>query len=270
MFRSIVHALVLAGNPEAARTVVARISTMAVREQDSEKKRGILGPLAAAQADVGDFTAALRTVEPIKSDFFVQHTFIAAIATAQAQQGDVAGALAILAGVPQGLNVGTLQAMSRTLSDLGDYTGARAVVDKMNGPGERAYGLASLAFEQCDKDPAGANLNVTLAWELAQGERIRAEPYMFQNAVKFVAATRARLGDFTGALEIINGSDLQDKAWPLAILSQAMVRVGKKEAALALSKSQDAPRARANSLLQIASSLMDQIEAASRKAAPPR
>ncbi len=214
MFRSIVHALVLAGNPEAARTVVARISTMADREQDSERKRGILGPLAAAQADVGDFTAALRTAEPIKSDFFVQQTFIAAIATEQARQGDVPGALTTLAGVPQGLNVGMLQGMSRTLSDFGNYTGALAVVDKMKGPGERAYGLASLAFEQCDKDPVGANLNVSLAWKLAQEERHQAQPFMFQNAVKFVAATRARLGDSAGALEIINGPDLQDKAWP--------------------------------------------------------
>jgi hypothetical protein len=265
MFRSIVHALVLAGNPEAARTVIARISTMAVQEQDSEKKKGILGPLAAAQADVGDFTVALRTVEPIKSDFFAQQTVIAAIATEQARQGDVTEALVTLAGIPQGSNVGTLQAMSRTLSDLGNYSGARAVVDKMKGPGERAYGLASLAFEQCDKDPVGANLNVTLAWKLAQEERHQAQPFMFQNAVKFVAATRARLDDFTGALEIINGPDLQDKAWPLAVLAQAMISVGKKDAALALSKSQDAPLVRANSLLQIASSLMDQIEAANNK-----
>jgi hypothetical protein len=122
MFQSIVHTLVLTGNPEIARTVVARISAMAVQERDPEKRKGILGPLAAAQADVGDFTTALRTVEPIKSDF-VGQTFMTAIATEQARQGDVPGALATLASIPQGLNVGALQEMSRTLSDLGNYPG---------------------------------------------------------------------------------------------------------------------------------------------------
>lgn len=268
MFRSIVHTLVLAGNPEDARNVVARISAMALQEPDSEKKTGILGPLAAAQADVGDFSAALRTIEPIKSDFFGQ-TFLIAIATEQARHGDVGVALATLADTPQGWNVAALQEMSRTLSDLGNYVGARAAVDKMTGPGERAYGLADLAFQQADKDPAGAESNVALAWKLTQEGRSEAPSYVFQNAVTFVAATRAKLGDFAGALEIIDGPDLQDKAWPSAVLAQAMVELGKKDAALALSKSQGAPRVRANILLQVATSLMDQMEATNGKADVP-
>jgi len=136
----------------------------------------------------------------------------------------------------------------------------------MKGP-ERAYGLADLAFQQADNDPAGAKINVALAWKLAQEAGNQTPSYVFQNAVTFVAATRARLGDFAGALEIIDGTDLQNKAWPVAILVQAMVGVGKKDAALALSKSQTAPPVRADSLLQIARSLMDQIEAANDKAA---
>lgn len=198
LFRSIVHTLVLAGNADAARTVLAQISAMAVQESDPEKKKGILGPLAAAQADVGDIAAALYTMEPIKSDFFAQ-TFMMAIADEQARQGDVAGALATLAGIPHGLSMIALQEMSRTLSDSGNYSGARAAVDKMSSPGERAYGLASLAFEQCDNDPAGARLNVALAWTLAQQNRTQAPSYVFQNAVRFVAATQAwRLHGSTG------------------------------------------------------------------------
>ncbi len=266
MFGSIVHALVLAGNVNTARTVLARLSAMAAKEQDPEKRKGILGPLAAAQADVGDVSTALRTIEPIKSDFFVQ-TYVTEIAIVQAQQGEVAAALATLSSVPQGF---TLQQMSRALSGIGNYAGARTAVDKIEDAEQRAYGLADLAFEQADKDPAGAKLNVASAWKLAQEARSQAPPYVFQNAVTFVAATRARLGDFAGALEIINGPDLQSKSWPLAVLAQAMVGSGQKDAALALARSQAEPPTRANALLQIATSLMDQIETANKKAPAPK
>ena len=210
MLRSIAHSLVLVGNKDVARTIVARISAMASQEQDPEKRKGILGPLAAAQADVGDFAAARRTIAPIRSDFFAR-IFFEEIASERARQGDITGALATLSSMPKGFGLPDLQEISRTLSDAGDYNGARTVVEKMRDPGERAYGLADLAFQQADKDPAGAKLNVTLAWKLTQEARGKAPSYIFQNAVEFVAATRARLRDFAGALEIINGPDLQRK-----------------------------------------------------------
>jgi hypothetical protein len=237
MYERIVHALALAGNRDDARTVVAYISDMAAKEQDSEKRNGILGTLAEAQADIGDFTAALLTAEPLKSAYNAD---------------------------------GVLQPIaSRTLSDSGNYAGARAAVDKINDPGQRASALASLAFEQAVKDPVGSKVNVTLAWRLAQEARDKAPSYVFQNSVQMVAAARARMGDFAGALEIINSAVILNKAWPLACLVQGMVEAGKKDEALSLARSQDVPLARADALLQIARSLKYQIETANNKAAPP-
>jgi tetratricopeptide (TPR) repeat protein len=267
MYERVVHALALAGNRDDARTVVSYISDMAAQERDSEKKNGILSTLAEAQADIGNFAAALRTAEPLKSAYNGEGIF-QPIAMEQARQGDVAAALATLARVPQGSAFVALLGMSRTLSDLGNYAGARAAVDKINDPGQRASALASLAFEQAVKDPAGAKLNVTLAWKLAQEARDKAPSYVFQNSVTLVAAARARMGDFAGSLEIINGPDLLNKAWPLACLVQGMVEAGNKDEALALARSQDAPLARADALLQIARSLMYQIETANNKAGP--
>jgi hypothetical protein len=239
---------------------------MASQEQDAEKRNGILGTLAVAQADIGDFAAASRTAEPLKSSYNGVG-ILQPIAMEQARQGDVAAALATLARAPQESALFALIVMSRTLSDSGNYAGARAAVDRITDPGQRPFALASLAFEQAVKDPAGAKVNVDLAWKLAREARDKVPSYVFQNAVTFVAAARARMGDFAGALEIINGPELLNKAWPLACLVQGMVEAGKKDEALTLARSQDAPLARADALLQIARSLMYQIEAANPKAA---
>jgi hypothetical protein len=268
MYERIVHALALAGNRDDARTVVAYISDMAAKEQDSEKRNGILGTLAEAQADIGDFTAALLTAEPLKSAYNADGV-LQPIAMELARQGDVAAALDILADTPTRSVLPALLGMSRTLSDSGNYAGARAAVDKINDPGQRASALASLAFEQAVKDPVGSKVNVTLAWRLAQEARDKAPSYVFQNSVQMVAAARARMGDFAGALEIINSAVILNKAWPLACLVQGMVEAGKKDEALSLARSQDVPLARADALLQIARSLKYQIETANNKAAPP-
>jgi hypothetical protein len=269
MYRTIVHELALAGNRDGAQAVLARISAMAVKEPDSEKKRAIWGPLAEAQADVEDFAAARQTMELRKSDFFGE-AILGAIAVEQARHGDVAGALATVADITGGLDRPALQEMSRMLSQSGDYAGARAAVEQMKGPGERAYGLADLAFQQVDKDPKGARSTAALAWSAAQESKDKAPSYVHQNAVKFVAATRARLGDVEAALEIINSPELRDKKWPLQNLVQFMTEAGKKDQALALARSQPVTEVRVYCLLTIASSLMDRIEAENRKDVVPQ
>jgi hypothetical protein len=265
MYERIAHTLVLAGNRDGAATVVAHISVMAAGEQDSDKKMCILGPLASAQADLGDFTAALKTADLLKSE--MEHEFaLQAIANEQARQGDVAAALATAAQLHQSDSL--LQGIARTFEDSGDYDGARAAVDKMKGPGERASGLATLAWHQVDKDPAGAKITTGLAWEATRESKGEAPSHVYRNALEFTAAARARLGDVAGALKIINGPDI-DSVWPLQNLIQFMVEAGKKDEALALSRSQKSRRSRAYSLLGVAQSLMDQLESANNKTSAP-
>lgn len=153
-----------------------------------------------------------------------------------------------------------LQGMSRALSGVGNYTGARAASDKIGDPGQRAFAIASLAFEQAAKDPAGAKLNADAAWKLAQDARPHSPSYVFQNAASQIAATRARMGDTVGALQIIDGPDLHDRSWPLAILVQKLVRDGQKDAALAVARGEGSPRVRANAQLGIATSLLDELK----------
>jgi hypothetical protein len=208
---------------------------------------------------LGDFTSALRTAKLLKSDFF-GHATLPAIAVEQARQGNVAAALATTGDLSQQSASLALQEIARTLEDLGDYVGARAAVDRIKGAGERAYGLAALAFEQAGKDPAAARVTVDLAWKATQSSKSNVLSNVYQNALEFVAATRARLGDIAGALEMINGPDLQRKEWPLQNLIQFMVESGKKDDALALSRSQAAPRLRASCLLVVARTLMYKID----------
>lgn len=268
MYEKIVSMLALAGNRDGALPVVARLSEMAAEEQDPEKKKAIWGPLAEAQADVGDFAAALRTAKPLKSDFD-SDLILGRIITEQARLGHLAAARAMVGHLPRESVSGALEDIASTRAELGDYVGAREAIDRMKAPGQRASGLADLAFAQVDRNPAAARVTVTLAWKATQKARGKAPSYVYQNALEFVAATRARMGDFAGALEIINGPDLQRKDWPLANIVQIMVEAGKKDEALALSRSQDAPQVRADCLLEVARSLMDQIEAASKKTAGP-
>jgi hypothetical protein len=60
MYQRIVHAMVLAGNRDGALPVVADISAMAARAHDPDRKMAILGPLAEAQADVGDWVRDIK------------------------------------------------------------------------------------------------------------------------------------------------------------------------------------------------------------------
>jgi hypothetical protein len=184
------------------------------------------------------------------------------IAVEQARQGNLAGALETIGGLSKQPASLALLEISRTLADLGDYAGARAAVDRMKGAEDRAYGLADLAYEQAGKNAAAARLAVDLAWKATQSSRGKAPSYGYQNALEFVAATRARLGDIAGALEVINGPDLQRevingpdlqrKEWPLENLVQFMVESGKKADALALSRSQASPALRASCLTEAA------------------
>jgi hypothetical protein len=206
LYETIVKALVSAENLTAARALVARMSAMAARSRGLEKT-GMLASLALAQADVGNMANALRTIQPVKTDFSLQSS----------------------------------------------------AADKIGDRGQRAFALASLAFEQAAKDPAGAKLNADAAWKVAQEARDQSPSYVFQNAIEFVAVARARMGDIVEALGIIQGPDLQKKSWPIAMLVQRMVEDGYKDTALTLARGQGSIVTRANALLQIATSLIDQL-----------
>jgi hypothetical protein len=67
------------------------------------------------------------------------------------------------------------------------------------------------------------------------------------------------MGDIVEALGIIQGPDLQKKSWPIAMLVQRMVEDGYKDTALTLARGQGSIVTRANALLQIATSLIDQL-----------
>jgi hypothetical protein len=258
LYQAIVSAMVRAGDREEARPVVARIQAMAAGERDAEKRKGIAGPLAYAQADMGDFDAALETAAAIGSEL-TGDVVLGEIADEQARQGDAAGALRTAQSLKNSFSA--LQQIERTLADRGDFTNARAAVDLMSGPGERAAGLADLAFQQADKSPGEAKTTADLAWQEAQKARGEAPAYVYGNAVEFIAAARARMGDIDGAMAIVKGDPgLQNQLWPLQNVVQRLVTEGRNGEALKLARSQAQARIRASLLETVASSLLYRIQ----------
>ena len=232
MYQVIVHAVVLAASRADAQPAMTRISAMAAQQRDPEKLKGILWPLAYAQADMGDFPAALKTAAQV--DSLVSSVVMREIAVEQARHGDATGALATAKAEP-----GAIREVVRALAESGNYARARVAIDLLHGPDERAEALSDLAFRQADRNPSEARSSADLAWTEAQRAKGTAPPYDYENALEFIAATRARLGDIEGAMEIIgDGFGLQRKSWPLENVVQRLVRDGKKDQALELSRTQ--------------------------------
>jgi hypothetical protein len=84
-------------------------------------------------------------------------------------------------------------------------------------------------------------------------------------ALQLVAVTRGILGDFGGSLQIINQLTSRARQWPLWNLTEQLVEAGRKNEALALAYSQEAPFPRAYALLGTAAEMLEQIEAARKK-----
>jgi hypothetical protein len=74
--------------------------------------------------------------------------------------------------------------------------------------------------------------------------------------------TRADLGDFPGALQMIREMKDGHPVWPLWNITELMAQAGRTSDAVALARAQELPRARAYGLLGAATSMLEQIEAA--------
>jgi hypothetical protein len=140
---------------------------------------------------------------------------------------------------------------------------ALATIDKIEEAGERAYGLSELALEQAKREDPAARLTAELAWEAALKGGSETKPYVFGQ----IAVTRAILGDFAGALEIVTKLDDQEKWWPLENMTIMLIEAGKVTEGVTLAQSQSAPYPKACALLGAATALIDTQRETSRKIA---
>jgi hypothetical protein len=182
------------------------------------------------------------------------------------KQGDAAGALEEVFEISGDV---LRNICYRTVADefagSGNYAQALATIDRIQGAGERAYGLAELALQQAEKDDAAAAQTVELAWQAALNAGVGTKPDVFG----FIAVTRAMLGDLAGAEEMISHMDDSARVWPVWNLTQMLVRAGRETEAISLAESETAPHPKAYALLGTATALIDKQREASRRAGDP-
>ncbi len=143
----------------------------------------------------------------------------------------------------------------------GNLSTALAALDLIEGDENRAYALAQLAFAQAEQcDPTAAQTS-ELAYTAARNGGSKTDHGVFQ----VIAVTRGILGDFPGALAIVNELRDQSRTWPLSNLTGMLVAAGRKQEAIALADAQTDPQARAYALLGAASQLIRQAEAQQNK-----
>jgi len=248
--------LVEAGNSSAATPILARLYATTAEEEDPHRRAPMLERLAASQARVGDFTAAVRSARRL--DDRERAIALLTIATEQAKQGDPAGARRLVAEIPvKSWPAPTIAKFAYALSKSGDSAGALEILKKIPAPEDRAFALADLALEQAMQPDSQAALTAILAMEEARRAGDAVNPFVFE----LVSVTRAVLGDFPGARQIVGNLNAEHSVWPIWNLTEQLVAAGRKSEALALARAQEFPRARACALLGIASAMLEQIEA---------
>ena len=263
MFSNIAKELAKEGQSNAAFVMVERIYSLLAQAETAGRSEGVLSLLATTQANIGDFPSAVSTSERLPAGQERDEVTMV-IAMERARLGDPLGALDETLGLPaQPWRNSSLRVIADAVAASGDYTQALSTIDKIQGAGERAYGLAELALEQAKKNDPAAALTVELAWEAAMNAQGETEPYVFG----FIAVTRGILGNFGGALEVVSRLEGAERAWPLQNLTMMLVHAGKKEEAVALAESEEMPQARACALLGVANQLIEEEREAAKKRA---
>lgn len=103
------------GQPRAVSVVVERLAMMTAQERVPAIQRALLSYLVEAQAAIGNFAAAVRTVNQW-TEGLGQGRSLTVIASEQARQGDPKGALALAARVPrESWTTGDLMVFARAL-----------------------------------------------------------------------------------------------------------------------------------------------------------
>lgn len=262
LYGEITNTLSREGNRTEASGVVERIYAMVAAARTPEIKQELLYYLAIAQINLGEVQTALNTAEQLMPGQWRDGALLV-IAMERTRQGNPLDALdeAVAVSSDSWRNT-SLRGIADALAGSGNYTVALSTIDRIQGEGERAYGLSELALEQAEKSDPSATLTVELAWEAALKVASETKPYVFGQ----IAVTRAMLGDFAGAIEISANLNHDENAWVLQNLTAMMVDAGEEIEAIALAEKQDVPYLKASAFLGIGRQLIEQQQAAKRKA----
>ncbi len=244
------------GDTADAFITLDRFSAFAHQYKSAEGNSTFLQQLATAQAQIGDVVGAQRTIEEIpagNSDLALM-----SISQEQAKHGLVVDALENAARISSPwFKASALREIAMSRGTHGTLNDALEAIDHIPEPAGRAEALATLALEQAENENPAASLTLQLAWKLATQMAADAP----DDVLGTIAVTRALLGDFAGAQQIVQDmTKPESRVWPLWNITSFMVRAGHTQEALALAENQDAAYPKAYALLGTAQGILNHLE----------
>ena len=146
----IADAQVDAGDMMGARQTLAGALQTADRVRDAQEKSSVYLSIAMAQANARDARAALITAERIREDSgksLVQEAIAVAQIGAQAESGDIAGALQATDRISKDRGPAQ-QAIAIALAKSGDFAGAQKIADRIQDTRNKYWAQAGVAKAQ--------------------------------------------------------------------------------------------------------------------------
>lgn len=241
------------GERSNAEQSLERLSTIARGYSDSEADSFALYLVASTQAQLGDLAGARRTAAEIPVANFV-NAALTIISQEQANRGLTIDALenASLISDP-GQKWAALREVAMTLGIHGTLQDARGALDLMPDEGGRAEAVATLALEQAENNNPAAPSTLLVAYEMAKDPT----SHLAGKALETVVVTRAELGDFVGAREILESMELpESRVWPLWNITAMLAELGRDNEALAFAENETSPYPKAYALLGTAQGML--------------
>jgi thioesterase domain-containing protein len=258
LYANVAAELAREGNRPASVAVVDRIYYLLAAASTEQAKQDLLLCLGEAQVGIGELDAAIATAEQLPPGNH-RDAIVLQVGFERAKAGDLSSALddatALLYEPWRNIS---LRDVAARFSAQGNNAQALATLDLIPEPAERAEGLADLALQEAEKQDPSAPLAVELAYEAAVNAGAETKPYVFEK----IAVTRAILGDFGAAEEMIVTMDDASKVWPLWNVTEMLIRGGREAEAISLAENQSAPWPKAYALLGVATALINKQQEA--------
>jgi len=258
------------GDTTGALRTLGELSAIAHQYAGPEGNGLLLHLLGCAQAQVGDLVGALQTHEEMvlssnsgsNSDIVMM-----TIAEEQAKQGLMADALQSADRISDNnLRSATLREIAiargtnRTLQD------AIEAIHRIPNSASRSEAIGALALEQAVAGNPAAALTAERALEFAN--EAGSGSVSLDRGREMIAVTRAILGDFAGAEEIINSMpEPESRVWPLWNLTSMLTEAGRETEALTLAEDEKAPLPKLHALLGTAQGLLTRVASKERASA---
>jgi len=258
------------GDTPGALHTLSELSAIAHQYAGPEGNGLLLHLLGCAQAQVGDLVGALQTHEEmvLRSNLGSNSDIVLmTIAEEQAKQGLMADALQSADRISDNnLRSATLREVAiargtnRTLQD------AIEAIHRIPSSASRSEAIGALALEQAVAGNPAAALTAERALEFAN--EAGSGSVSSDRGREMIAVTRAILGDFAGAEEIIKGMpEPESRVWPLWNLTSMLTEAGRETEALTLAEGENAPLPKLHALLGTAQGLLTRVASKERTSA---